>query len=128
MDESLQKFRLDKWLWAALFFKTRALAAESADSSKVQVNGARAKAARQLRLGDTVMVRQGPYEREVIVRRLSSRRGPAAEAQQLYRETEASCRKREELAAQCKAQGAPSYKGRPTKKARRQIHRFTDKP
>jgi len=128
MDESPQKFRLDKWLWAARFFKTRALAAESADSGKVQVNGTRAKAARQLRLGDTVIIRQGPDAGEVIVRHLSSRRGPAAEAQQLYRETEASCRTREERAAQRKAQGAPLHKGRPTKKARRQIHRFTDKP
>ncbi len=127
MDESAQKFRLDKWLWVARFFKTRTLAAAAADSSKVHVNGVRAKAARQLRLGDTVIIRQGASEREIIIRCLSSRRGSATEAQRLYQETEASCRRQEELAVQHKAQGAPLGKGRPTKKARRQIYRFTDK-
>src|SRR5918912_37935 len=84
--------RLDKWLWAARFFKTRSLAAEAIAGGKVQVNGERAKPARELKPGDTVRVRQGELEKEVLVRELSARRGPAAAAAALYDETEESRR------------------------------------
>src|SRR5215211_3437272 len=80
------RVRLDKWLWAARFFKTRALASEAVAGGKVQVNGDRAKRARPLQVGDEVRVRQGPYEHFVVVRALSSHRGPAAAAAELYEE------------------------------------------
>jgi ribosome-associated heat shock protein Hsp15 len=72
-----EKVRLDKWLWAARFYKTRALASEAIGGGKVQVNGDRAKRARALQVGDDIRVRQGPYSYQVVVRELSSRRGPA---------------------------------------------------
>src|SRR5881628_2915534 len=80
------RVRLDKWLWAARFFKTRALASEAIAGGKVQVNGDRAKRARPLQVGDEVRVRQGPYEFLVVVRALSGRRGSAAVAAGLYDE------------------------------------------
>ncbi len=125
--EASGKLRLDKWLWAARFFKTRSLAADAAESGKVQVNGARAKPARLVASGDRLLVRVGPYEHELEVLGVSPRRGPAPEARKLYRETEGSLRKREELAAQLRAQPVPAFKGRPTKRDRRQMERLTGK-
>lgn len=122
-----EKIRIDKWLWAARFFKTRAVAADAVEGGKVHLNGARVKPAKMLKVGDELRVRQGPFEFEVIVRGLSARRGPAPEAARLYEETEQSRLAREELAARLKAE-APLHsnqKGRPTKKARRQIIRFS---
>lgn len=118
--------RLDRWLWAARVFKTRALAAAAADGGKVQVNGNRAKPAKLLRLGDRVRVRKPPYEFQLLVRGLSERRGPPAEAARLYEEEAASRQARELLALRLKLEPTITYegKGRPTKKARREIERL----
>ena len=118
--------RLDKWLWAARFYKTRGLAAEAIAGGKVQVNGDRAKRARPLRLGDEVRVRQGPYEYLVVVRELADRRGPASQAAGLYEETPESREARERLALQLKTLHAAFVpdRGRPTKRDRREMERF----
>jgi ribosome-associated heat shock protein Hsp15 len=125
-DERHERVRLDKWLWAARFFKTRALAAEAVEGGKIQVNGDRPKRARALQLGDEVRIRLGPYEHIVTVRALSDRRGPASQAAGLYEETEASRHAREALAVQLKTVHAlfGPEKGRPTKKDRREIERL----
>jgi ribosome-associated heat shock protein Hsp15 len=120
------RVRLDKWLWAARFYKTRALASEAIGGGKVQVNGDRAKRARPLQVGDEVRIRQGVYEYQVAVRALSARRGPASEAAELYLETEASRAARAAMAVQLKTLHAAfvSERGRPTKKDRRDINRL----
>ncbi len=117
------KVRLDKWLWAARFYKTRTLAVQAIDSGRVEVNGERAKRAKALTLGDHVRVRQPPFETVILVRGLSERRGPAAEAAALYEETAESARARAQLAAQLRASPTPAYEreGRPTKKDRRRM-------
>jgi len=122
MDE-LNKVRLDKWLWAARFYKTRGLAAEAIDGGKVQLNGERAKRAKSVQVGDEVRVRSGPYEHVVEVTGVAERRGSAAIAATLYRETEASRAARETVAAHVKAmQVQTRYEsGRPTKRDRRQL-------
>ena len=120
------RVRLDKWLWAARFFKTRALASEAVAGGKVQVNGDRAKRARPLQIGDEVRVRQGPYEFQVVVRALSARRGPASVAAELYEERPESRAAREAMALQLKTLHAAFVpeKGRPTKRDRREIERL----
>ena len=120
--------RLDKWLWAARFFKTRSVAANAAAGGKIQLNGERVKPAKLVRVGDQLVVRTGPYQWVVTVAALSERRGPASEAQQLYAETEQSRLAREQEAAQRKAErlAAPAFaKGRPSKRDRRRIIKFT---
>jgi ribosome-associated heat shock protein Hsp15 len=126
MSESDDRVRLDKWLWAARFYKTRSLAADAIASGKVEVNGDRAKRARPVQQGDEIRIRQGPYHHTVVVRELSGRRGPAAEAAGLYQETEESRKGREALALQLKTmhQAFVPEKGRPTKKQRREIDRL----
>ena len=117
--------RLDKWLWAARFYKTRALAVEQIDKGRVQVNGADAKPAREVKPGDTVRLRQARDERVVLIKALSPQRGPAPVAQPLYRETEESLARREALRAERAAAGehfAPQRK--PDKKDRRTLQRF----
>jgi ribosome-associated heat shock protein Hsp15 len=120
------RLRLDKWLWAARFYRTRSLAAEAIASGKVEVNGERAKRARPVLPGDEIHIRQGPYRQTVVVRELSGRRGPAAQAAGLYQETEESRKGRETLALQLKTmhQAFGPEKGRPTKKQRREIDRL----
>jgi ribosome-associated heat shock protein Hsp15 len=131
MDENQTdtRIRVDKWLWAARFYKTRALAAEAIAGGKVQVNGDRVKRAKALQIGDEVRIRQGPYEHLVVVRGLSDRRGPAAQAAQLYEEKPESKAAREQLAVQLKTLHSMFVpeKGRPTKKDRREINRFKGK-
>lgn len=120
----MDKFRLDKWLWAARFYKTRSLACEEIDKGRVQVNGAAAKASREVRLGDTIALRQGSMPRTVIVRGLSQIRGPAPVAQALYEETADSFEQRERLTRQRQLAPEPAEtlaQGRPTKRDRRQI-------
>jgi ribosome-associated heat shock protein Hsp15 len=128
MDETSAegKVRVDKWLWAARFYKTRALAAEAIGGGKVQVNGERVKRARALQTGDEVRIRQGPYEHVVLVRGLSDRRGPAALAAGLYEEKPESRAAREAMALQLKSLHAAFVpeRGRPTKKDRREINRL----
>ena len=119
------RVRLDKWLWAARFFKTRPLAAEAIAGGKVQVNGDRAKRARPLQVGDEVRVRLGLYEHLVVVQAVSTRRGPAAAAAELYEERPESRAAREAMALQLKTLHAAFVpeKGRPTKRDRREIER-----
>ncbi len=126
VDHEAGRTRLDKWLWAARFFKTRALAAEAVEGGKVQVNGDRPKRARLLQVGDEIRIRLGPYEHTVTVRALSVRRGPASEAAGLFEETAASRTAREALAIQLKSLHAAfgTDKGRPTKRDRREIERL----
>ena len=120
------RVRLDRWLWAARFYKTRSLAAEAVAGGKVQVNGDRAKRARALQAGDEVRVRQGPYEFVVVVRALAVRRGPASAAAELYEERPGSRAAREAAAAQLKSMHAAFVpeKGRPTKRDRRDLERL----
>lgn len=122
-----EQIRLDKWLWAARFFKTRSLAAESVEGGKVHINSNRAKPSHQVRAGDELKIRRGPYEWVVVVRGVSLKRGPASEAQSLYQEAEESRRNRAALANELRFQGriVSEIRGRPSKKARRDLLRFT---
>ena len=125
--EPMLSVRLDKWLWAARFFKTRSLAADAAGGGKVQLNGDRAKPAKPVKVGDHLVVRSGPYEWTITVVELSERRGPAIQAQSLYEETELSRQAREQRAEQLKAERrtSPDFaKGRPSKRDRRRIIQF----
>ena len=97
-DSQDARVRLDKWLWAARFFKTRSLATEAVSGGKVHVNDARVKPARAVQIGDTLDIRRGPYTATVVVKALSERRGPASQAVTLYEETQDSIDKREQLA------------------------------
>jgi ribosome-associated heat shock protein Hsp15 len=121
--------RLDKWLWAARFYKTRSLAAEAIAGGHVSVNGERAKAAKALRVGDAVEIRRPPYVHGIVVKALSERRGPAAEAQALYEESAESRARRAQMSAELKSFAPPRFPGRPTKKDRRDYERwFRDAP
>src|SRR3954454_18112130 len=129
-DDPETRVRLDKWLWAARFYKTRSLATEAVTGGKVDVNGERTKPAKMIKPGDEIRLKLGPYEHILIVRALGDRRGPASVAQGLYDETEASRAERERLASQLKM--APAMfvyeeKGRPTKKDRRDLSDFIDR-
>ena len=116
--------RLDKWLWAARFFKTRTLAVEAIEGGRVSLNGERAKPAKEVRLGDTLSIRRPPFEFAVVVKGLADKRGPAAVAATLYEETVESRARRTVLAAEMKALPQPRFKGRPTKKTRRDYERW----
>jgi len=121
------KLRVDKWLWAARFFKTRSLATTAVEGGKVLVNGARVKPAKALKPGDELFVRTPGFEYTVKVAALSDRRGPAAEAAKLFVESEDSQRKREEAKLTRIAPEPTAFiRGRPTKKARRQLQRFRE--
>ena len=124
----LTALRIDKWLWCARFFKTRSLAAEEIAKGRVTINGQVAKASRELRCGDTVTLRQGVVARTVAVRGLSSTRGPAPVAQQLYEETAESIQAREHAAEQRRLAPEPANtltEGRPTKRNRRDLERVS---
>ncbi|HIG43361.1 MAG TPA: RNA-binding protein [Gammaproteobacteria bacterium] len=122
-----QKVRLDKWLWAARFFKTRAKAKQAIDGGKIHVEGVRGKAGKELRLGDQLRIRQGWDEKTVIVTGLSDKRRGAPEAQGLYLETKESSELRLRVAAQRQSAGKTGVTGRPSKKNRRLIHQFREK-
>ena len=125
-SDEISRVRLDKWLWAARFFKTRALAAAAIETGKVEVNGERVKRAKQLQVGDELHIRLGPYHHVITVRAVSEHRGPATVAAGLYSETEEAREAREAMHIQVKAaQSVPGYdRGRPSKKDRRDIERL----
>jgi ribosome-associated heat shock protein Hsp15 len=127
-DESTGKLRIDKWLWAARFFKTRSLAKAAIEGGKVQLDGQRVKVSREIAVGDRLRIRQGWDERDIVVGGLSSQRRSAAEAQALYTETAESIARRAQSAQARKLAGGMSERtaSRPDKRARRQIHRFRD--
>jgi len=126
MANETEQVRLDKWLWAARFFKTRSLATEAINGGKVHVNGERAKPSRKVNSGDEMVIRQGPSEKQIVVTGLSEKRGSAKMAAELYTETEESIARREAEAEQRRllAAAMPQREQRPSKKQRRQIHRF----
>ena len=127
MKVDATRVRVDKWLWVARFFKTRSLAAEAADRGRVDVNGQPAKPARELRPGDTLVLRQdGGVERRMVIRALSLQRGPAAVAQTLYEETADSLAARLRAAESRRLAPEPAHaieQGRPTKRDRRELER-----
>ena len=125
----MDQVRLDKWLWAARFFKTRALAAEAVEGGKVELNGENPKRAKQVRPGDRVRIRLGPYEHLLVVKAVAERRGPASVAATLYDEDPESKRQRELLAEQHRL-APPAFdfgEGKPSKKQRREIRRFRNR-
>ena len=123
----LEKMRLDKWLWAARFFKTRSLATQAIEHGRVKLNGARVKPAREVKPSDRLDVHQGESDWSVTVRALSLQRGPAPVAQALYEEDPVSQARRQQQVLDRKLDVRPqaTIRGRPTKRDRRQIHRFT---
>lgn len=129
MHDDDDHVRLDKWLWAARFFKTRGIAVEAITGGKVLYNGARPKPAHLVRVGDEVRIRLGPYEHVVLVRELALRRGPAKQAQLMYEETEGSIAARQRLAEQLKAASAynPQAGWTDSKKDRRDVRRMRGK-
>lgn len=124
-----ESLRLDKWLWAARFFKTRQLANEAISGGKVHCDGQRVKPGRSVRVGNRLRIHKGTYEWDIEVEALSRQRRPASEATQLYRESEESRQRREQLCAELRLQRQqnPQPEHRPSKKDRRQIHRFIGK-
>jgi ribosome-associated heat shock protein Hsp15 len=118
------RVRVDQWLVAARFFKTRGLAAEAIDAGRVSVNGERAKPSKVVKPGDTLEIRRPPFEHVVKVLGIAERRGPASEAQKLYEETAESRAKRDAVSAELKSMPPPVFKGRPTKRDRRTLERF----
>ena len=120
----MEGVRLDKWLWAARFFKTRALAIAAIESGKVHVDGTRAKPAKEMRLGLTLSIRRGNETLEVLVMGISAQRRGAPEAALLYEETPVSQQKRAEIALSQPVGIRARGEGRPTKRQRRQIHQF----
>lgn len=123
----LDRMRLDKWLWAARFYKTRSLATQAIEHGQVKLNGARVKPAREVKPGDRLEVQLGETGWNLTVRALSMQRGPAPAAQALYEEDPASHARRQQQASERKlaVNPAAAIKGRPTKRDRRLIHRFT---
>ena len=120
----MDKIRIDKWLWAARFYKTRSLASEEIGKNRVQVNGQDAKPSKEVKPGDTVCLRQGAVERTVVVHALSGVRGPAPVAQLLYAETPESIEARQKAAEQHRLAREPALsieQGRPTKRDRREL-------
>lgn len=123
--EIVEKCRIDKWLFAARFFKTRSLAADAIERGRVTLNEQRVKPAKVVSVGDRLAIRIGNVQYVIKVLALSNQRGSATQAQQLYSETDESRQQREILAARMKAQPQPFFtKGRPTKRDRREIERL----
>ena len=124
----MEKLRIDKWLWAARFYKTRSLATEEIDKGRVRVNDAEVKPAKEVKVGDMVALRQGPATRILVIRSISDKRGGAPQAQLMYEETEASLNLRAQLTEQRRLEPASSHEhGRPTKRDRRDIDKVNSK-
>lgn len=120
----MERLRIDKWLWAARFYKTRSLAVEEIDKGRVAINGQEVKPAREVKVGDTVAMRREGVTRTVLVKGVSDVRGPAPVAQQLYEETAESIAARDQAAQQRRYAREPSLSiehGRPTKRGRREL-------
>lgn len=128
-DAARERLRLDKWLWAARFFKTRTLASDAIDAGRIQLNEARAKPSREVRIGDRLDIQTGEVRYTVIVQALSGKRGPAEEARKLYEETSDSVARREAERERRRLAPEPSHMlhGRPTKTQRREIDRMRAK-
>lgn len=126
--EPVTVLRLDKWLWAARFYKTRNLATAAIEGGKVHVNGSRAKKSKEVKVGDTLRITRAPYEYHVEVLGLSPYRRSASQAAELYRETDESKSQRELVKAQLKSDPIHEFqfKGKPNKKERRAIRRFKE--
>jgi ribosome-associated heat shock protein Hsp15 len=126
MTDPADRLRIDKWLWAARFFKTRSLAAQAVDGGRVRLNGVRVKPAKEVRPGDELTVHIGELEWVIDVRALSARRGPAAAARQLYEERAESAARRQAAIDVRKAMPEPAFglRGRPTKRDRRMLKRL----
>jgi len=126
--EDAFRLRIDKWLWAARFFKTRSLAAQAVEGGRVQLNGARVKPAKELRPGDELRIAAGNQEWVVTAKKLSDRRGSAQVARELYAETEESRARREAAIAARRdhVEPASEIRGRPTKREGRRLRRFTE--
>lgn len=121
----MERLRIDKWLWAARFFKTRSIAKTAIEGGKVHIDGQRVKVSREIGVGDIVVVKQGWDEKEIEVMALSDRRGPASEAQRLYAETERSAARRAKEAEARKAAGAMARPAqRPGKRERKALERL----
>jgi ribosome-associated heat shock protein Hsp15 len=131
-EESLAKetMRLDKWLWCARFFKTRAQAATAINGSKIKLGNTIPKPSRAIQTGDQLNIRKGPYQFDITILKLSTHRRSAVEATLLYEESQKSIETRELLSTQLRTEGAmyPRTRGRPTKRDRREILRFTRRP
>ena len=127
-DNPLGRLRIDKWLWAARFYRTRSLAARAVEGGKVKLNGERAKPGKGVRPGDRLEVRSGELQWEIEVCAVALRRGPAVEAALLYSEDEESRARRGRMIAMRRAGPHPAHetRGRPTKRDRRMIRRFTE--
>jgi ribosome-associated heat shock protein Hsp15 len=125
---SMPRLRIDKWLWAARFFKTRTLAAQAVDLGRVRANGARLKPAHPLRIGETIEIQQGESRIEIVVVSLSATRGPAPQAQLLYTETPASAVRRQarEQARRDAPEPTRQLRGRPNKRDRRELRRLNE--
>lgn len=125
MEAASERLRIDKWLWAARFFRTRSLAAQAVEGGRVRLNGARVKPAKDVRPGDEVVVHIGELEWVVSVRALSARRGPAEEARRLYDEREDSRARREAIVEARRREPEPGFglRGRPTKRDRRMMRK-----
>lgn len=123
-----EKMRIDKWLWCARFYKTRSLATQAVEGGKVRLHTQRVKPAKDITVGDRLSIQLGEFTWQIEILALSLQRGAAPVAQTLYREEEASLARRKEQIAQRQAAINPDaqVRGRPTKRARRQIHRFTE--
>jgi ribosome-associated heat shock protein Hsp15 len=127
MTEPLEKMRLDKWLWAARFFKTRPLAAEAISGGKVHLNGQRCKPGKEVKVGNRIEISKGPYDWDIEVLVLPKQRRPASEAAEFYREDEESHAKRQALNEQIRSEMAAMPRPatqKPNKRDRRMIHRF----
>src|SRR4051812_6080030 len=126
MADAPDETRIDKWLWAARFFKTRSQATDAVNGGKVEVNGDAAKPSKVVKAGDRIRLRLGPAEYKLTVKAIGERRGSAPAAQALYEESPESVAERARIAAQRRFASAPSYeeKGKPSKKDRRDLDRF----
>jgi ribosome-associated heat shock protein Hsp15 len=129
MPHGVDRMRLDKWLWAARFFKTRALASEAVEGGKIHLNGQRTKPGKDVKVGSRLQIHKGGLEWQIEVRVLPGQRRPASEAQDFYTEDEASLRRREDAIAEIRAARKASplqTPSRPNKRDRRLIHRFKE--